>query len=236
MLESAPPGHAAEEAEQRWRIMRTAHAATRAPDGRFRVPCVRASLASKGAFTFTATRWWPIIGPWHEDEALLDFPTWHFHIDWRFVDAKTRTAVSRQLDPSHAGSEIAQVIIARDIVPLGTVPPKHNTWWTVRADQRKGERGFALPEDACERWFRHERRTPEPDPPPKWWRQTHWRPELEEAFEGRRLVGPERRCPHRGVPLAGIEADAEGVLECPLHGLRWRACDGRHVPDPWPPA
>ena len=235
MIERAPPGHVAEEAEERNRIVRTAHAAARGGDGRWRVPCVRASLASKGAFSFTATRWWPIIGPWHEDDALLDFPSWHFHIDWRFVGAKIRAAVRRQLDPDHEGGEIAQVIIARDIVPLGTVPPKDRTWWTTVAEQRRGDRGSTLPAEPCERWFRHEARTAEPGPPPKWWRATPWRAELEEAFEGRCLVGPERRCPHRGAPLAEIAPDGEGVLECPLHGLRWRASDGRHIPDPWPP-
>lgn len=34
-------------------------------------------------------------------------------------------------------------------------------------------------------------------------------------------------CPHQYAPLLGGDIDEEGVLECPLHGWRFRLSDGR---------
>ena len=185
----------------------------------------------KGDAVHAQPRWWPIIGPWHEDGALLAFATYHFHLDWRFVDRPSRHAASNRVDRTHAGSEIAQVIIGRHIVPVGATPTDHSAGWTTRADERTGECGRALPEGDTARWFRHETPPPVTLAPTTWWRHTEWRGTLEEAFEGAHLIGPERRCPHRGVPLANIDPDAHGIIECPLHGLRWCARTGEHVPD-----
>lgn len=33
-------------------------------------------------------------------------------------------------------------------------------------------------------------------------------------------------CPHQNWPMGSLEPDADGVITCPLHGLRIRAADG----------
>lgn len=35
-------------------------------------------------------RWWPVIGPYHDDEQDLNFGWMHFHTDWRFVNPACR--------------------------------------------------------------------------------------------------------------------------------------------------
>jgi len=44
----------------------------------YSVPCVRGKY-------FNVTDDWPVMGPQHEDEAHINFPWQHYHIDWRFV-------------------------------------------------------------------------------------------------------------------------------------------------------
>ena len=130
----------------------------------------------------------------------------------------------------YAGSEVAQVIISRHIVPVGATPSRQSAGWTTRAEERTGECGRTLPEGDTVRWFRHETRHPVTLAPTTWRRHTEWRGALEEAFKGARLIGPQRRCPHRGVALAHIGPDGDGIIECPLHALRWCARTGEHVP------
>ena len=44
----------------------------------YKVPVVRAKVGRD-------QRDWPVIGPKHEDAAIIKFPFYHYHIDWRFV-------------------------------------------------------------------------------------------------------------------------------------------------------
>lgn len=53
-------------------------------------------------------------------------------------------------------------------------------------------------------------------------------PELEKAFADVRLSAC-RTCPHRGIPLDAMKANANGVVVCPGHGLAWDTRSGRLV-------
>ncbi len=44
----------------------------------YRVPCVFGKV-------YSMERWWPVMGPKHEDAEFIQFPQQHYHIDWRFV-------------------------------------------------------------------------------------------------------------------------------------------------------
>mgnify|MGYP002784344289 CR=1 FL=1 len=48
---------------------------------RYRVRCVR----TDGLHYWP--KWIPVLGPLHEDAAIIDFPEDHWHIDWRFAPA-----------------------------------------------------------------------------------------------------------------------------------------------------
>lgn len=55
-----------------------------------------------------------------------------------------------------------------------------------------------------------------------------WLPVLEVAYADCRLT-PGLVCPHRGAPLAGLPVE-DGLVTCPLHGLRWNVATGELAP------
>ena len=182
-------------------------------DGRFVVPCVRARLETMELRD--TVRWWPIIGRWHEDKQTIGFRWWHFHIDWRMVNEQTRM-VAQEMLRIGAGA-IAKVIVADDIVPEGT---EHWNGMTIGTNQ-------ALPEHP-DTWFRYEARTMSEG---LRWPKTRWIRELESRYSDARLTGDNAmRCPHKGADLEGIQTDADGTVECPLHGLRWCTRTGQMRP------
>ena len=164
-------------------------------------------------------RWWPVIGKWHEDKEIVNFPWWHFHIDWRFVDKDVRIKAENRR--RQGAGAIAQVIVADAIVPEG-----ETRWWGTDLEDRDGE---LL--GAPGRWFRHEVRTHNGRPALLWPTDTKWLQTLERRFAHTRLGGNNGYiCPHRGANLDGIEPDEHGEIECPLHGLRWCATTGEARP------
>jgi len=44
------------------------------------------------------------------------------------------------------------------------------------------------------------------------------------------VVGETKRCPHRGADLTHCKPDGNGVVTCPVHGLRWQVATGQLVP------
>jgi hypothetical protein len=55
------------------------------------------------------------------------------------------------------------------------------------------------------------------------------RPTLEGIYAKAHLK-PGLICPHKGADLTHCPADENGVVECPLHGLRWNIHTGELVP------
>ena len=50
------------------------------PGQTYRVPCIRASYIARQPI-----KWWPVIGPEHEDMEFIGFPWRHWHVDYRFL-------------------------------------------------------------------------------------------------------------------------------------------------------
>lgn len=143
---------------------------------------------------------WPVFTPVHSDAEHINFPHDHWHIDWRFVPASMyRKALAS---------------IKRDIDRLDHVPA------AVRLYARPLMKNWAnhLELVAPRRYLR---------PHPNYYQGARWLPALTEAMADRRMV--DRICPHRGASLCGIEPDADGIIECPAHGLRWRVDTGEVV-------
>lgn len=55
----------------------------------YKVPTVR------GTVYYTMANW-PVLGPKHEDKEFINFPSRHFHIDWRFVSKQMFDMVKRR--------------------------------------------------------------------------------------------------------------------------------------------
>jgi hypothetical protein len=56
-----------------------------------------------------------------------------------------------------------------------------------------------------------------------------WMPKLEQTYSACKLAHG-HVCPHRGYDLSRETPDAEGIVTCPLHGLRWNINTGELVP------
>lgn len=150
---------------------------------------------------FGRTDWWPVLGPAHKDKAFLNFDHLHVHIDGRFLSARQRRFLAWK--ETRGGRNLEKL--------LGSAPLNH-------AD-------FQLPEPQVRRR--------------KCWIAEigypyHDKPQIKkivEHFAGRQCAMSERGwvCPHQATPLGSIKP-IDGVLTCPLHGLRIDAKSGFVLP------
>lgn len=141
---------------------------------------------------------WPVMGPRHEDGEHLSFPWWHYHLDPRFMTA-------------------AQWRRAR------------RTPWA-----KKG--AAAVQSHPLLKWAdpRMQDGIPHPDPVWRPLRCLRVMPEylfgdigpvirLNAAYAGRRCprdAAGRLVCPHKGADLSTLAPDGDGLITCPLHGLR----------------
>ena len=170
------------------------------------VPTVRGKWHGSGR------RWqvadWPIIGPPHNDKADFNFEPMHYHVDGRFVALSIqRHLFNGTFDERPAG------------VPDGLLHPGKPTHWLHASPLQTNPRCNAagLPAPVWRRRRCVHARIPYPlgDVP---------------AFKALRIRWsnkPARRdadghvvCPHRKVSLRNIAPDPDGMITCPLHGLR----------------
>ena len=187
----------------------------------YMVPCVRARLEGYLSETTQQVQWWPILGLWHEDEDIIEYGWYHWHIDWRFVTKETSDETIKRLSYEDHNELLSKVILHDEIVPEGE--DRYSTWpITLQQDDR-------LPLTAVRKWFRYQIMIESGEPNLKW-PDSPWREDLEKAFDNTRMkMNGRLRCPHRGADLSAIEPDEHGVVECPLHGLKWCTRTGNMV-------
>lgn len=151
---------------------------------------------------------WPVLGPAHTDREFFQFPHRHYHVDARFV---SRSAIRGCISASE------DIVSAAQRYPLSGKSEWNDTATT-----------FAPPRDAI----------PRGRPPEK--RLRCVRADLPYHFGGQRAIQQlrdkhggqpcafivmtdgRRLCPHRKVDLSSMVPNADGVVTCPLHGLRIR--------------
>ena len=145
----------------------------------------------------------PVMGPLHEDREIIQFEDDHWHVDWRFASSRklSRFLCASYYSPEHIA------IFARPI-SLKNVLEREPHFRELKCHRVLPE--FPLFVGAG---------TPIPVP---------WMPELERAFAGSRLKGGV--CPHRGIDLSTMRANAEGIVVCPGHGLAWNRATGELHP------
>jgi nitrite reductase/ring-hydroxylating ferredoxin subunit len=146
---------------------------------------------------------WPVFLPIHTDAEWLKFPDRHYHIDPRFLNERQCRQIGNKI---MSGDELEMVQRA----PISSLrfssidPPPHQ--WARRKCYRAD-----VP-------YRHGHREPIKA--------------LQDGYAGQtaRHVRTGWTCPHKGFPLGSIDPDADGIITCPLHGLRIRASDGQCLP------
>lgn len=165
----------------------------------YRVPCVR------GRYYHTEG-WWPVLGDFHEDKLDVGFDPWHFHLDFRFL----RKWHLRRFRDEIRGHNDAAFFARASPLQLHSGGGGQFT-----ADNPPL---VVLKRRLCKReWTQN----------PALYEKTHFVAALERRYATAYLKAG--RCPHRGADLSTIAPDADGCVECPLHGLRWNVATGRLV-------
>lgn len=139
---------------------------------------------------------WPVLGPLHSDKEHFNFPWPHYHIDIRFLTAREAAFIDRM--GSIYGRSLIGEVQAKPLYSHGEPPHKGRPALARRKCTREAALyvyGAQAPVKAL--------RADYPDPAPAIARP-----------DGRLL------CPHRKVDLSSFAPDANGVVVCPLHGLR----------------
>ena len=161
---------------------------------------------------YDRTQDWPVLGPAHDDREVIDFPYWHYHIDYRFVSAE----VLIWLRQFTVGSESAEFFFRRS--PLMLLAKSRAQFTRTNAPKPTVKRAMCKRQWSSIDVIKQAGRSVEKS----------WFPALENAYAGKRLI--HGHCPHRNVDLRSLPADADGCVECPLHGLRWHRESGELAP------
>jgi len=148
---------------------------------------------------------WPVIGPKHTDARFFNFADEHYHLDLRFLTARQEAwAASCAGWHRMEGDRFRDGVIAVSGAPL--------TY-----------RGKTLPKGRPELMRRKCRHVSYPSVLPDFNTAFH---KLQDAYgapaEAIRLDDGRVLCPHQKADLTQFPRDANGIVQCPLHGLRVR--------------
>lgn len=139
---------------------------------------------------------WPTLGPLHHDKGDVGFDHLHYHIDARFISGKQAQFIRRR---SWRGSLETQVASAPLCTLYEPVPPRPRL---ERLRCRVSSWEYSPPGAAP------------------------WMAKFDKRYgkvaEPIRIKGGRLLCPHRKVDLSSLKPDADGIVTCPLHGLRVR--------------
>ena len=177
----------------------------------YRRPCVRAHWLTN------RIRWLPVLGPFHSDQKHIGADFQHVHVDYRFLNMEIRAYLDRLLFDSPDVSQLNRVYST----PISCVSP-HGREDTLALDE------IHLLEIYPKSWLSVHPRKYQGTYLPYPYENVPWLHELSQAYAERTLIKG-TICPHRGTDLAGFVPDDDGVVTCPLHGLRWCVGTGRIV-------
>lgn len=149
---------------------------------------------------------WPVLGPQHADVEFFNFRYLHYHIDIRFVvERDFRYMAAHSAPRCHGKSDTYAAALSASAAPLHNMRrplPKGRPRLMPRQCRREGM-GAPIVDYVPLIIGEMEARYGSPAEPIR-------------RRDGRLL------CPHRKVDLASFPPDAEGIVVCPLHGLRVR--------------
>lgn len=142
-------------------------------------------------------KWWPVWGSKHNDVEFFGFHPLHYHIDPRFL-TKLQINKSKGFGIRSALQNIQAQPLSH--ISLKSGPPKPQLR-RMRCSMAYAEWGHADATTVTE---------------------------MNIAFAGQQCAKGKRGfvCPHKLFPLGSIEA-IDGVVTCPLHGLRIDAATGK---------
>lgn len=171
-----------------------------------------------GEWDSNSARWWPVMGPLHEDVEIVGFDTRHYHIDPRFLAENIwrRSLWGNEFRAAwHVGGDSIRVGGS----PVQFAPDDFRHLYGTEMMQP------AMMRMLCKRVM-----------PDRSWMilqgsrtASGWGAKMEGAYADAKLK-PGMICPHRGAPLASCPVGPDRTVVCPLHGLRWHVDTGEMIP------
>jgi hypothetical protein len=150
---------------------------------------------------------WPVIGPKHRDADFFSFKDEHYHVDARFLTAAQERFLTKG-DVWGYPTEIEDVVGRGPLADRDRSLPKGRPALR-RRKCRRATYGHV---------YGHTREVQA--------LRDHYR----EPAAPLRLADGRLLCPHRKADLSNFPPDADGLVTCPLHGLR--VCIGKsHLPE-----
>jgi nitrite reductase/ring-hydroxylating ferredoxin subunit len=144
---------------------------------------------------------WPVFLPKHEDARFFEFKDVHYHPDPRFI-SKALDALVWGIDAPDQLGNLQRAPLARKL---------HGPWSKIEPGEPVWRRRLCQTTDVSYQ-FGHYAAVAA----------------LRDHFAGQRCKSNRHGwvCPHQHWPMGSLAPDENGVLTCPLHGLRVRAADG----------
>lgn len=141
-------------------------------------------------------KWWPVWGRKHNDIEFFNFPHQHYHIDPRFLNKRQWSDFSWVSERTPLQYVQSQPL-SHSGLPSGPPKPVLRRMRCTMAHSQWGHDGAEIVL------------------------------EMNKAFSGRQCAKGKRGfvCPHQLFPLGSVQA-VDGVVTCPLHGLRINAETG----------
>ena len=166
--------------------------------------------------------WVPVIGPAHNDIEVIGFEPEHWHVDFRFLDARTkRRAAAKDIEGAEVYSLPVSAIWPEDYDSTS----RHRSGYITVSSIPSAD-----PVIDSSRYLRVKRSRCKADYPGSPF-TLPWLRELERAYADTRLKAG-LICPHKGADLSTFEPDERDCVTCPLHGLTWNVRTGELVPAP----
>lgn len=151
--------------------------------------------------------YWPVIGNKHNDIEFFNFENLHYHVDPRFF---TKRHWSKLYDrSSFAGSEENGKLLDALATPVNS---------------------SSMPDGPPSPQLRRMRCSMSAIPYSPYASRTRAVQALNKSFQGQKCSRGKLGwiCPHRQVPL-GSMTPVEGIITCPLHGMRVNASTGECI-------
>lgn len=165
----------------------------------YSVPCIKTTKDCR----YGRGGYMPVIGPEHTDKEFINFPSEHYHVDWRFASALAFRKATWVRMPEGEHSHAYAAVLQR----WGYGDPSYGMELT------KG--GVVMRRMRCKREW------------PAYPYSVKWMEKLEDAYACHKLK-PGLICPHKGLPLETCPTNND-VVTCPGHGLRWNVKTGELV-------
>ena len=159
------------------------------------VPCVERRGDGKPSF-------WPVLGDWHEDAAIIGFKWHHYHYDARFLTGKQLRSLAAFRSESYA----LVAVFTNEAMRRDVSVKQPDVVFKRRRMQREMPDFPSIGVDG---------------------NKVVMASKIEEAFKDVKMTC--MTCPHRGFRLTGLPVK-DGMVICNGHGLRWNVTTGEMVP------